>query len=63
MSTSPQIQSVLSQSPKFQEISSKQGVDKANQFASVAIAAAQRQNLIDARPQQQQQQQQKQHQA
>ena len=61
--TSPQIQSVLSQSPKFQEISSKQGVDKANQFASVAIAAAQRQNLIDARPQQQQQQQQKQHQA
>ncbi len=60
--TTPQIQSVLSQAPKFQEISSKQGVDKANQFASVAIAAAQRQNSIDARPQQQQQQQ-KQHQA
>ena len=61
--TSPQIQSVLSQSPKFQEISSKQGVDKANQFASAAIAAAQRQNLIDARPQQQSQHKQKQAQA
>ncbi len=61
--TTAQIQSVLSQSPKFQEISSKQGVDKANQFASVAIAAAQRQNLIDARPKQQEQQKQKQTQA
>lgn len=61
--TTPQIQSVLSHAPKFQEISSKLGVDKANQFATVAIAAAQRQNSIDARPQQQEQQQQKQHQA
>lgn len=61
--TTAQIQSVLSQAPKFQEISSKQGVDKANQFASVAIAAAQRQNLIDARPKQQEQQKQKQTQA
>jgi len=61
--TTPQIQSVLSQSPKFQDISSKQGVDKANQFASVAIAAAQRQNLIDARPKQQESQKQKQAQA
>lgn len=61
--TTPQIQSVLSQSPKFQEISANQGTDKANQFATVAIAAAQRQNAIDARPQQQQQQNQKQYQA
>lgn len=61
--TTPQVQAVLRHAPKFQEISSKQGVDKANQFATVAIAAAQRQNSIDARPQQQQQQQQKQHQA
>lgn len=61
--TTQQVQSFLSQSPKFQEISSKQGVGKANQFASVAIAAAQRQNTIDARPKQKEQQKQKQHQA
>lgn len=61
--TTPQIQSVLSFAPKFQEISSKHGVDKANQFATVAIAAAQRQNSIDARPKQQEQQKQQQHQA
>lgn len=48
-----QIQSILSQSPKFQEITEAQGVNKANQFAHVAIAAAQRQNAIDAQPNQQ----------
>lgn len=61
--TTLQVQAVLRHAPKFQEISSKQGVDKANQFAKVAIAAAQRQNSIDAQPKQQEQQQQKQHQA
>lgn len=61
--TNPQIYKILSESPKFKEINSTQGPDKANQFASVAIAAAQRQNIIDARPRQQEQQKQKQHQA
>lgn len=51
--TPPQIQSILSQSPKFKEIAKAQGANKANQFAHVAIAAAQRQNAIDTQPQQQ----------
>lgn len=51
--TPPQIQSILSQAPKFKEIAKAQGTNKANQFAHVAIAAAQRQNAIDAQPNQQ----------
>jgi hypothetical protein len=61
--TTPQIHSILSQAPKFKEISAKQGLDKANQFASVAIAAAQRQNIINSQPKQQESQKQNQYQA
>lgn len=49
--TTSQVQSILSETPKFKEISSVQGIDKANQFAGVAIAAAQRQNAVDAQAQ------------
>lgn len=51
--TPAQIQSILSHAPKFKEISSNLGADKANQFAYVALAAASRQNAIDTQPQQQ----------
>lgn len=62
--TPPQIQLILTQSPKFQEIIEAQGANKANQFAHVAIAAAQRQNAIDTQPNQQRSsQKQNQHQA
>lgn len=61
--TTSQVQSILSQAPKFKEISSSQGSDKANQFAGVAIAAAQRQNAIDSQPKQRELQSQKQLQA
>ncbi len=49
--TTPQIQSILSQSPKFKEIASKQGADKALQFVNVTLAAATRQNAIESQPQ------------
>jgi len=52
--TVSQVCLILSESPKFKE-SSKQGADKANQFARVAIAAAQRQNAINSQPKQQEQ--------
>lgn len=61
--TPPQVHKILSELPKFKEINSSQGLNKANQFASVAIAAAQRQNIIDAQPKQTEQQKQNQHQA
>jgi len=56
--TVSQVCLILSESPKFKEISSKQGAD--NQFARVAIAAAQRQNAINSQPKQQEQQDRKQ---
>lgn len=46
--TTSQVQNILSEAPKFKEINSVQGSDKASQFANVAIAAAQRQNAVDA---------------
>ena len=62
--TTPQIQSILSQSPKFKEIASKQGADKALQFVNVTLAAASRQNAIESQPQPQRSlHQQSQHQA
>lgn len=62
--TTPQIQSILSQSPKFKEIASKQGADKALQFVNVTLAAASRQNAIESQPQpQRSSRQQSQHQA
>jgi hypothetical protein len=62
--TTPQIQSILSQSPKFKEIASKQGADKALQFVNVTLAAATRQNAIESQPQPQRSgHQQSQHQA
>jgi len=62
--TRPQIQSILSQSPKFKEIASKQGADKALQFVNVTLAAATRQNAIESQPQpQRSRHQQSQHQA
>lgn len=42
---------LLSESPKFKEIESTLGLDQAEQFASLAIAAAERQNAIDSVPQ------------
>lgn len=51
--TPTQIQSILSQAPKFKEISSKLGMDKAKEFVGVALAAAQRQNAVDTQPKQQ----------
>jgi len=58
--TTPQIQSILREHPKVKEIHSHLGSDKANQFAGVAIAAAQRQNVIDSQPQQRELQKQQQ---
>lgn len=56
--TESQIHSILREHPKVKEIESNLGAGKARQFASVAIAAAQRQNLIDSRPKQQESQRQ-----
>jgi len=58
--TTTQIQSILNEHPKVKEIHSYLGSDKANQFAGVAIAAAQRQNAIDSQPQQREPQKQQQ---
>ena len=49
--TTSQVQSILKQHPKVKEVHTNLGPDKANQFAGVAIAAAQRQNLIDSHSQ------------
>lgn len=56
--TESQIHSILREHPKVKEIESNVGAGKARQFATVAIAAAQRQNLIDSRPKQQESQRQ-----
>jgi len=56
--TESQIHTILREHPKVKEIESNLGAGKAQQFASVAIAAARRQNLIDSRPQQQESQRQ-----
>ncbi len=61
--TISQVQTILSESPKFKEIHAAQGPKKAEQFAGVAISAAQRQNAIDSQPKQREQQKQKQLQA
>jgi hypothetical protein len=45
------VQDLLSESPKFKEIQSTLGLDYAEQFASLAIAAAERQNAIESVPQ------------
>lgn len=48
------VQDLLSESPKFKEIAATLGLDHAEQFASLAIAAAERQNAIEFVPQQSQ---------
>jgi len=63
MFTESQIHTILREHPKVKEIELNLGAGKAQQFASVAIAAARRQNLIDSRPQQQESQRQPQAQA
>ena len=58
--TTLQVQSILREHPKVKEVQANLGLDKANQFTGVAIAAAQRQNLIDSQPQQRESQKQQQ---
>lgn len=50
--TTSEVHSILKEHPKVKEVHANLGPDKANQFAEVAIAAAQRQNAIDSQPKQ-----------
>lgn len=61
--TTSEVHSILKEHPKVKEVHANLGPDKANQFAEVAIAAAQRQNAIDSQPKQRSLQTQQQHQA
>lgn len=49
--TTPEVQDILSHSPRFQEIAASLGWEKATQFADTAIAAAERQTAIESQPQ------------
>lgn len=50
--TTSQVQDILSESPRFKEIEVNLGPQKADEFASIAITAAQRQNDLDSLPEQ-----------
>ncbi|CAA9352657.1 hypothetical protein AVDCRST_MAG94-2896 [uncultured Leptolyngbya sp.] len=48
--TIPQVHNILSEAPRYKEIEATLGPDKAEQFAEIAITAAQRQTAINSLP-------------